>query len=275
MQAFDTCESFFENGRGYKICRIFSKWNRPVLTTDIWRSGLAAYQLVDSHLSLGGCENCLSAMRPFREDAEKFLDDSFFPDLLELVRSGLVGLISDAPVTVEEFEGFWVDYGFADKLLICLGVLKVNPFVLREDRRFRFDLSVMIAIAILLRINDAVIASDLDDLSCVELADVVADIQGLMEWSDLIDRMDVMWDSVVKIAYQNRAKLGGEKKNQASNQARFFVVAEWAKYRGEYGDNKSAFARDYVRRVKFEMGVDVTEKTIREVWLSPSASTPA
>lgn len=245
------------------------------MTTDIWRAGLAAYRLLDSKFSLDSSEDCLSTVRPFREESEKYLDELFFPDLLEFVRRGAVELTSDEPVSVEKFERLWTNYNFADKLLVCLGLLKANPFVLREDQKFRLDLSLMIAVATLSRINDAVISSDLDDLSGASLVDVAADIHKLRDWRDLIDRMDVLWDSVVKSAYQDRAKLGGEKKNRAHNQARFFVVAEWTKHREQYGDNKSAFARDYARRVKFEMDVDVTEKTIREVWLSPSASTPA
>lgn len=58
--------------------------------------------------------------------------------------------------------------------------------------------------------------------------------------------------------------------------AKHFVAAEWLAHRAEYGNNKSAFTRDYVRRIKREFGVEVTEKQLREVWLrdTPSSRKP-
>lgn len=72
--------------------------------------------------------------------------------------------------------------------------------------------------------------------------------------------------------YSSGRVRGGSNKNRANSLAREFVLNEWAMHRHEYEGNKSEFARVYARRVKHEMMVDVTEKTIREVWLSPSAS---
>lgn len=59
-------------------------------------------------------------------------------------------------------------------------------------------------------------------------------------------------------------------------QAKAFVVAEWGLHRIAYDNNKSAFTRDYVKRVLNEMDVHVTEKQMREVWLkdTPPASKP-
>ena len=59
-------------------------------------------------------------------------------------------------------------------------------------------------------------------------------------------------------------------------QAKKFVVAEWELHRIAYENNKSSFSRDYVRRVLNEMGVHITEKQMREVWLkdTPPTSKP-
>ncbi|OYY36030.1 MAG: hypothetical protein B7X65_09715 [Polaromonas sp. 39-63-25] len=66
-------------------------------------------------------------------------------------------------------------------------------------------------------------------------------------------------------------------KHAPHRKAKEFVQAEWSLHRENYGDNKSAFARDYVRRVWNEMNVTVTEKQLREVWLrdTPPAGKPA
>lgn len=72
------------------------------------------------------------------------------------------------------------------------------------------------------------------------------------------------------------AKANANKGHAPTNAARQWIVAEWKTHRDAYGGNKSAFARDYVRRVKNELDVTITEKTMREVWLkdTPHASKP-
>ena len=58
------------------------------------------------------------------------------------------------------------------------------------------------------------------------------------------------------------------KKRHAKNAAaKAFIKEEWERYREDYKNNKSDFARVYVRIVKMEFGIDFTEKTIRDVWL--------
>lgn len=59
--------------------------------------------------------------------------------------------------------------------------------------------------------------------------------------------------------------------------ARTWVKNEWESHRDAYDSNKSEFSRIYVRRLMNERGIPVTEKTMRDVWLSdtPIASTPA
>lgn len=78
-------------------------------------------------------------------------------------------------------------------------------------------------------------------------------------------------------ARKETASKGGIASNQKLVAPRDFVKSEWAKHRNVYKNNKSAFARDYARRVLNEFSVQVTEKTIREVWLSntPTTSKPA
>jgi hypothetical protein len=72
------------------------------------------------------------------------------------------------------------------------------------------------------------------------------------------------------------AKTNGEAKHRKTNQAKAFVRAEWHKHREAYEGNKSAFTRDYVKRVLHEFDATVTEKQMREVWLrdTPAASKP-
>jgi hypothetical protein len=70
-----------------------------------------------------------------------------------------------------------------------------------------------------------------------------------------------------------RARSGAVKRSNGFSPARNFVAEEWTRHREQYAGNKSEFARIYVRRVLNEFGTRVTEKTIREAWLSHNPGT--
>ena len=74
-----------------------------------------------------------------------------------------------------------------------------------------------------------------------------------------------------------RARKAANTRHEGSRKARNFVRSEWVAHQAEYQGNKSAFARDYVKRVWNELEIRVTEKTVRESWLAdtPSASKTA
>ena len=83
--------------------------------------------------------------------------------------------------------------------------------------------------------------------------------------------------ALIEIVESNAASAKADIRHAPTKRARAFVLTEWKQHRSAYSGNKSAFARDYVRRIKHELGVSVTEKTIREVWLAdtPNAGKPA
>lgn len=73
------------------------------------------------------------------------------------------------------------------------------------------------------------------------------------------------------------ARNNATKRHAPGKIARDFVVKEWTRHSVEYSGKKSAFARDYAKRVFNEFQVRVTEKQLREVWLSntpPAANRP-
>lgn len=78
----------------------------------------------------------------------------------------------------------------------------------------------------------------------------------------------------IEIAVRARlGRAGARKRHAETNAVRGWLNAQWALERAAYNGNKSAFARAYVPKLKVDHGVEVTEKTIREIWLkgSPSA----
>ena len=65
----------------------------------------------------------------------------------------------------------------------------------------------------------------------------------------------------------DRATKAAQKKWTKNDHAMNFVIAEWERNHTAYEGNKTAFSRDYVRRVFNEFQVQITEKTMREFWL--------
>ena len=51
------------------------------------------------------------------------------------------------------------------------------------------------------------------------------------------------------------------------NEAKAFVISEWAMKAHQYRNNKTRFATSYCKHVKLKFGVDITIKTITDRWL--------
>lgn len=96
------------------------------------------------------------------------------------------------------------------------------------------------------------------------------------ELSELLEEKPISPEDC-KAILKDRARQGGAAKMAKYSPARFFVMSEWIAHHIGYDDNKTAFAKHYARRVKNEFDIEISEKTIREVWLkdAPLASKPA
>lgn len=100
-----------------------------------------------------------------------------------------------------------------------------------------------------------------------------------MRLLDLQVRTKLNLHSLLELVLLVRTKTASDMagaRHKANREAKDFVRSEWSKHREAYGGNKSAFARDYVKRVLNEFSVKVTEKQMREVWLAdtPLAGKP-
>lgn len=143
MPEFDLGESFFEGGAGYAIRRIVDIRRKPLLTTAMWRAGLTSFELICQRAEIHSGDDLAelwASAHSFAGSAGQFLDEAFFPDFIELVRSNHIVLQSDAEVTADDFQKLWFEYDFPEKLLIYITVLKVYPFALRGNDGFREDI---------------------------------------------------------------------------------------------------------------------------------------
>lgn len=60
---------------------------------------------------------------------------------------------------------------------------------------------------------------------------------------------------------------GGLAKHEEMARAKAFVLAEWGLHKAAYEGNRSEFARHYVGRLVYELGIRVKHKTIAVNWL--------
>lgn len=63
------------------------------------------------------------------------------------------------------------------------------------------------------------------------------------------------------------ARNKANKRFNETRKAEKWTVGEWQQHKKDYEGNKSAFARDYAKRIWNEKNVQVTERNIRERWL--------
>jgi hypothetical protein len=64
------------------------------------------------------------------------------------------------------------------------------------------------------------------------------------------------------------ASAGGKKSREKYDEPREWVRAEWHEHSAAYKNNKSDFARSYIKLVLQKFGVEVTDRTIKEDWLA-------
>lgn len=92
----------------------------------------------------------------------------------------------------------------------------------------------------------------------------VAESAGLPELGEAEKRLPDEAEAWVRKA---TASSGGKKRSEPYIEPKRFVQSEWIKHRSDYENNKSDFARTYVRLVKQRFDLEITERTVYESWL--------
>jgi hypothetical protein len=70
-----------------------------------------------------------------------------------------------------------------------------------------------------------------------------------------------------KMAASIVATRNAEKRHAKTNEVKVWIQNKWNQHRDDYDNNKSKFARVYVKLALQQFGVTVTDKIIRERWL--------
>lgn len=275
--AFDFERSFGEQSEGRTDEEVLDEKGRRLLGMRMWRAGDEAIQILRRSIDTADDgPGTIAAVSKIMDEAVRLTNDflcrEFFPPFLEMVREGRI-ITGEVPAHL--IERTWQEYDVASRARIFFQVTYVSPLALEgpESADFLEFVYRMAAVCTLLRVNDAAIAAFLDGRGLDEAGADVEWFQGYMRPpTNLLATIA----SAKRMAISERAAANAARAHAPRIEAREWILAEWAKYRTE-SNNKSEFARIYARRVKQERGLEVTEKTIREVWLRdpPITSKPA
>lgn len=272
--AYDFERSFSSSSQSN---RVTDSKGKERLRYEAWKAGAEAIEFLKSTVTLGptphqpNLRELQEAMPELVALLEVKLNEHWRPLLIEMLDAG--GLTFEPKqLTSEEFLKLWGKRDFVARSHL---VIQLLPLLMGADSDdITHVICTLAAICILARIDDASIAVDLGDHEEVSECSIeIADFKRALNWKK---EEGHAVDIAVRNVITQRAQSGGRAKYKEHSKAKEFVQSEWAAHQDEYEGNKSAFARDYVRRVLNELNVRVTEKTLREVWLStPTASKPA
>ena len=275
IQFYSIGKSFGDGSKGRELRQIAcTTRGYHSLGESIWKVGDQSYDVLRLALEQENSDlkrfdtNIDNLIDYFIEQADEFFCSEFFPTLLEMIDQEIIELANGDKAKLIDV---WPKYQIHDRFLLLSQFIDGNPLAFNESSEFLPLTCRLAAISVLALIDEIV------------LCNLCGDQEGLLERSMELEKIRtyikaptglfLAMDLAVKKAVSEKAKEGGFAKNALHRKAKIFVQSEWIKHKQSYQNNKSAFARDYTRRVKNELGTDVTEKTIREVWLiePPSA----
>ncbi len=270
---YDVVKSFLESSED-KGRQIINTSGKGILSHSIWCAGKNAIDVLLPNMknekgeSAGTLADLNDLLPTVAEQANAFLDEAFFPDMMEMISSGRV-IADESPEKVREY---WEAYQLPSKALMFLQFINATPQALFNEHSGPLIRQIA-AISTIYRIDDCALAV-LDEGAGMDEA--ALDIERLRNFVSPSSSLQYALEAGKKAAFKERATELASRRHQPTNKARAWVIAEWSIHKSAYIGNKSASARYYVGRLRHALGVSVTEKQLREVWLkdTPPASKP-
>lgn len=266
-------ESFGEKSKGRDCQQVVDTHGNSILSTTMWKAGDDAVKvLFELAQPLAGVEiqnsvninELKAALSDIELQTNEFLCNDFFPTLVDQVDAGRVALDFDRG----SLELHWREADMAWRARIFLEILENNAMALEDPGLLQLVRGIA-AICTIARIDDSALALFFDGSGLDEAAIDVGFFHGRVK---LPTALFSTISQAKRVALSDAASSKAAKLHAPRNNAKNWVRSEWIEKHEAYGGNKSEFARHYARRIKNERSIEITEKTIREVWL---ADTPA
>lgn len=282
IRAYDIAMSFDAGSAGYASQQVMDGDGKAVLGEPFWTAGNHAVLAMKKCLHETNDSDVPTSViqLSFNEIAQEvgdFLNADIYPLFLKRIDNGTFKISPPNMASKARFIEVWKEYDIVDQALIVFQVFASNPLTLRPEYGVEVFIRKIAAFSILKRIDDAAIAAFMDDHE--GLASCSMDIERLRGFLQPPEALFSAIEKAVTSAFVKKAAQGGHAKNQAHAQAKAFVLSEWRLHRSDYGNNKSAFAEIYARRIAHEFRdlkgdpLMVRARTISEVWLKHIPST--
>lgn len=272
LQALDLNASYGPNSPGRAVRRVIDLYGTERLSGRLWELGQRAVDLLKEAVFTSegesfGVHELSGAFPLIVAEARKFLDEVFFPDLLEMHEAGLL----DTNVDSVRMKLAWDDYDFSYKAELFVRVISANGLALYETQDFVPFVQRISAAALLLSLDDAVIAEFLDGRG---LDEVIAIIESLRPHMERPANLFATIDSAKSMERANTARSGAiAKLANDPKQAEKASVREcwevWQKEPSRY-KSKAAFSKDMLG--KFE---SLESQRVIERWCKEWESLPS
>ena len=229
-----------------------------------WQAGKCAVDFILNECTIAGedrgltLEELSDGLRSLFDDAEDFLNTNFYPDLIDGIECGRFTIDVPTNGIIEHWE--LSDFGFKSGVFFDF-IREIEVSVVDEDDIY---ILFLVCLAILKNIDDCIVFGTLNSKVAIGLS--IA-IERMRYWVETRKRLPRQGAALGRALLSDLAKELAQRRHKAGNDAKKWVQSEWEAHKADYNHNKSAFARDYVRRLRREREVDVKEKQLKEVWL--------
>jgi hypothetical protein len=188
----------------------------PALNNDLWKAGMMAFNWLEAR---GVKASDAQVYRDWLVSAKTFLNETFFPDFVGLVQSGHIKLSGS---TQEEFQNVWASYDWVQRLRLFLQVFeKTSVGLCNLETNL---IGQYAALALLWRLDSAVISESLDGDGLIENTIDVIDLSHFLVEPELVKRRV---EAAKKMARIETARAGGHARH-AENKSMREDVFLWA-----------------------------------------------
>lgn len=277
MQAYDLEKSFEKGQLGCEHKALYDAAGNKVGSIALWEAGADAYHLLQSKFASptedsGSVADIDARFKVMQQMVAQYLDEEVAVALREDTASERHRTAALS----------WKSLDLPSKALFLLELLDAGQAPRAERPGFYDFLRITAAVALLMRLNDAILSQDrpttIDAVAArAKRQDLEAEIGLTTEQSIMavatfrrVIHAEHSASGLLREARKqsvDRARAGALARAAAFKEARAFAEAEWRKYRADYKANRSAFARDYARIIANELHIKVKERTICE-WLA-------
>ncbi|QTD44573.1 hypothetical protein [Ottowia testudinis] len=276
---YDLVASFGPSDEPKGERRIVAKGRRSerILGRSAWDAGDEAVNALRTLYQVGEdsggrdltIEELEEALPGVREQAENFLDLTFYPDFKAMLGAGRICV--DIPL--ESADAVWPDLALISKVEMFLELLEATRTQVPDEDLSDFMRRVA-AIAVLAQLDECALAyidGSKND------GEKIIRVERMRRFVRPSEPATLDFGKLQRLALSDLNTKLAQRRHKKTNDARDWIREEWAAHAEDYQGNKSEFSRHYTRRLMNEKQVKVTEKTMREVWLhnAPSAGKPA